>query len=220
MPELKHPYPSIYSDGTASYGGNQRWSNNASVQSCGCGIVAAVDLLMYLNKYHNKDKSELFGVIEEKEEYSELLNKSSRTYFPVIPPFGMTGITLVSGISILLRKHRIPLKARLAVSDKLLWPRVKEMIENDFPVILAIGQNFPFVWHKNKLNLYSKTEDGLYKKHSMTKAHYVTVTAMDNDWLKVSSWGKMLYINRSEFDSYVKRYSLSAISNIIYIEKR
>ena len=47
-----------------------------------------------------------------------------------------------------------------------------------------------------------------------TKAHFVTITGMDEEWLRISSWGKEYFINRREYDDYVKTHSTWLVSNI------
>jgi len=220
MLELKHPYPSIYDSEIESYGGSQLWSDVSAIRKCGCGVVAALDVLFYLCRYHRSSPLPYFlEGIDERSIYIKTLKSMSRRYFLIVPPFGITGPALASGLMMLIKKANLDFKASIAFSSEKIWARTEEMLSNDIPVILAIGQNFPRIWQQHKLNLYFKTSVGHYRKNSSTKAHYVTVTGMDEKWLQVSSWGKKLYINRFEFERYVREHSISAISNIIYIKK-
>ena len=43
---------------------------------------------------------------------------------------------------------------------------------------------------------------------------------MDDEWLRISSWGRLYYLKRSEFEEYVHKYSLGFTSNILLVEKR
>ena len=87
------------------------------------------------------------------------------------------------------------------------------------PVILAVGPNFSLFRKKHKLNFYVKNGEE-YTFACQTAAHYVTVTAMEEQYLKISSWGKEYFINVQEYADYVKRYSSYFVSNVFYIRKR
>ena len=52
MLSLQHPYISVSFDGHGSYGGGQQFSHDRMMKRCGCGVVAATDLLLYLDRYH------------------------------------------------------------------------------------------------------------------------------------------------------------------------
>lgn len=47
---LKGAYISVLRSGVLSYGGSQRWSDSAALRQCGCGVIAALDLLLYLRQ--------------------------------------------------------------------------------------------------------------------------------------------------------------------------
>ena len=94
------------------------------------------------------------------------------------------------------------------------------MLTEDIPVIMAVGPNFPFFWQNNRTVLYTKDRDGNYHPSSSTKAHYVIVTGLDEGWAQISSWGKLLYINRAEFDEYTKKHSAGFLCSILYIKHK
>ena len=50
-----------------------------------------------------------------------------------------------------------------------------------------------------------------------TRAHYVIVTGIAGEWLRISSWGRMYYIRIAEYEDYVRRYSCPLFSNICFI---
>ena len=87
-------------------------------------------------------------------------------------------------------------------------------------MILSVGPNFPAVWEKHKLKFYRKITDGNYRPAAATKAHYVTATALDAEWLRISSWGKEYYINREEYEAFVKAHSSYLFSNLVYLSKK
>ena len=94
------------------------------------------------------------------------------------------------------------------------------MLERDLPVVISVGPNLPLIWQRHKLRFYIKTPSGSYLPGPQTLAHYVTVTGMDEEWLRVSSWGRMYYINRREYLLYVKEHSAKLVSNILVIRKK
>lgn len=153
------------------------------------------------------------------EEYNHELEATSRRYFPLVKPFGINGIFLAAGMNRLLRRYHLPYRAFWAVSGRKFWPRVEELLSQDLPVIFSVGPNFPAVWKKNRLTFYRKTPDGVYVPSSSAKSHYITATGIDEQWLRISSWGTEYYINRREYDEYIRRYSTSIVSNILMLRK-
>lgn len=151
------------------------------------------------------------------EEYNNCVDALRRKYLPVIPYFGMNGFMLALGLNRYFRKYHMNLKAVWCISSKKLWQRMKKMLQVDVPVIFAIGPDFPLIWRKHKLTLYKKRADGRFVSVCQTNAHFVTVTAMDKEWLRISSWGKEYYINRKEYDAYVRNYSSFLVSNMVFI---
>ena len=69
-----------------------------------------------------------------------------------------------------------------------------------------------------KLNLYIRRSDGTYVAASRVKAHYMTVTAMDDTWLTVSSWGRPYYIHRGEYEDYGKKHSIALVNNLVWLK--
>ena len=58
---LKGVYISVLRNGVLSYGGSQRWSDSATLRQCGCGVIAALDLLLYLRQ----QRTDCRGLLEE-----------------------------------------------------------------------------------------------------------------------------------------------------------
>ena len=218
MITLNHPYPQVRLDTACSYGGNQMLARGATMKECGCGVVAALDLLLYL-KSHNSDSHSLPSPLS-LQEYNEALEKLSRRYFPLIPHFGINGLFLAAGINRLMRAEGLPYRAKWMASGSKIWARVENMLLRDLPVILSVGPNFPAVWQKNSLNFYRKLPNGSYCRATAAQAHYVTATGLDAGWLRISSWGKEYYINRSEYDQYVRRHSNYLFSNLVYLTNK
>ena len=90
------------------------------------------------------------------------------------------------------------------------------MLRQDIPVIMSVGPNFPKLWGKRRVRFYVRIEGRGYIPAAAAKQHYFTVTGMDEDWLQISSWGRLYYLNRREFEEYTRRYSLDFVSNILF----
>ena len=117
------------------------------------------------------------------------------------------------------RRRGLPYRASWAFSGSKLWERVREMLDRDVPVILSIGPNFPLIWRKERLPFYSRRADGSFVRTSSAKSHYVTVTGMDDSWVQISSWGREFFINRQEYDAFVKQHSTPLFSNVMYVKR-
>ncbi len=237
---LSHPFPGVRRMERTSYGGDQGQLPAKRLQKYGCGVISATDLLYYLHLYRQDCGSFLFGgertrrqdagntqarpanrpVSAEPEAYNSWAGYLAARYFPVLPFLGLNGFMLVFGLNRYFRKNRIPLWAGWGVPSKKLWKRIEQMLSGDLPVILAIGPNFPFLWGRRKLALYTKDSGGACQKALETKAHYVTVTGAEDLWLEVSSWGKRYYINKEEYLEYVRRHSCFLTSNLVWLREK
>ena len=213
MLTLRRPYPQVQAGARIGYGGNQMWAENENIRQCGCGPVAALDLLHYLSPDDSRSPLPLYA-------YNAELQMICRRYLPLIPRSGINGLMLAVGVNRLFHHRGLPYYAVWACSGGRLWERVREMLEQDIPVILAVGPNFPLVWQKNRLRFYIKTADGAFCPASAAKSHYVTVTGMDDDWLRIASWGREYYISKREYEAYIRRHSSYLFSNILYIRRK
>lgn len=190
--ELRRPYPRIRAGETLSCGGSQTWFADGNFRDCGCGVVACADALLYLTGWDGLTR----------EEYMDYVN-SLRKYFPLIPRRGIDGVRLAIGMNACLRRAGLPLRARWSVSGKRFWTRLSAQLSQDIPAIVAIGPNFPKVWGAQRLALY-RAEDGGYIESERTKGHFLTVTGLDGEWMRVSSWGRELYIARRDYERYMR----------------
>ena len=211
MLTLKKTYLQVENGGHLSYGGCQMRSDQAAIRKCGCGPVAALDLLHYLTD------AEGCAPLPSAQ-YNEELRFLCRRYFPLIPNSGINGLMLCIGVNRLFRDRGLPYRTVWAASGEKLWERIREMLEHDLPVILSVGPNFPAVWEKEKLRFYIRHPNGCFRPAVSTRSHYISVTGMDDDWLRISSWGREYYISRREYEEYVRRHSAYLFSNILYIQ--
>lgn len=133
-------------------------------------------------------------------------------------------------------------KLKLTYYD--MYDMMADMLEHDIPVILSIGPNTPNLWGKKGVPFYEKkeieylehTEDTKapqkdYKPyyynvvHKEVNGHYVTVTAIIKDdvagriMLRISSWGKLFYINYEEYREYIENSGGTFTSSIVKVKK-
>jgi len=225
MLRLKNPYVSVeYSNG-GSFGGNQRLSDNNTVRQVGCGVIASADLLIYISRYHAGARFEFFPELNKKnplspDTYYNFVEKLRRFYFPLIPFHGMNGLGLMAGMQLFFKRHALPYSCHWCIKDKGIWEKVSEMLASDIPVIMSVGPNFPFIWKNGRATLYKKNENGELVPASLVKAHFITITGIDENWLEISSWGQCFYLNRRMYEEYVSKYSAPLVSNILYIRRK
>ena len=225
MLSLQHPYISIALPHGKSYGGGQQLSRDAMLRRCGCGVVAAADLLLYLTRWHSHGAVDYFAGLLTDEPvplpvYDALLRDLSRREFPMIPYAGINGVMLMAGMQLFFRRHGMPYTARWCIAPGRLWERIEEMLGADIPVIMSVGPNFPLIWGDKRVRFYAQTPTGGYVPASRAKAHYFTVTGLDCEWLRISSWGRCYYLRRREFEDYVKHASTTIASNVLLVTRK
>lgn len=220
---LSSPFLCVTNKGTLSYGGNQAASGNKNIARCGCGIVSACDLFLYMHRYVSFCSCPWFIGLEKDEPipietYNELLEKL-KVFFPIIPPFGINGPLLVLGINLFFKRFSYPYKAIWGIKGNEIRRRTEEMLSNNIPVIISVGPNLPLIWQKYKTSMYVKNRDDTYRKATSVSAHYMTVTSIDDEWICVSSWGRKYYIKIDEYREYVSKHSSSLVSNVVIIKE-
>ena len=210
MRTLKKNFHQVAAKDHISYGGNQAWFPYGFLRKTGCGVISATDVLLHLQG--REDLSE--------EAYMTFAKDLWMRYLPVIPGFGMNGLTLMIGLNRYFSKHRMPYFAYWKISLGKIITKIDEMIASDIPVILAVGPNFPKFWGKEKVTFYARNDKDQFVPATKINAHFVTVTGRDGAYLKISSWGKEYYISIREYRAYIRRFSSPLVSNIICIGKR
>lgn len=208
MPELKRPYPCIRSGEAGSCGGNQGWFADENFRRCGCGVIACADTLLYL-----RGQTAL-----PREEYIDYVN-SLRKYFPLIPRRGIDGVRLAMGMNAAMARAALPLRAGWSASGPRFWGRLAAMLADDLPAILSVGPNFPRVWGAEGLALYGRTEDGRYVGAGRIRAHFLTATGLDDERIRVSSWGQELYIERAAYERYMRESSTALLTNLLQLRR-
>lgn len=208
MPELKRPYPRIQSGEAGSCGGNQGWFADENFRRCGCGVIACADTLLYLRGQTSLPREEYIN-------YVNLLRK----YFPLVPRRGIDGVRLAMGMNMCLRRAALPLRAGWSASGRRFWDRLAAMLADDLPAILSVGPNFPRVWGAEELGLCRRTEDGRYIGAGGVRAHFLTATGLDGEWMRVSSWGQELYIRRTAYGRYMREDSTALLTNLLQLRR-
>ena len=209
------------------YGGAQEWCEQKYMKQYGCGVIGCANVLLHIYQ-HMSDTVQADSAGRkhlqwknsfciDKDSYMEFVERLRKYYLLVFPVIGMNGIVMMLGMNRYFHKHQLPYRARWGSFPWNIWKRAEQMLEQQIPVVLAIGPNFPILWGNHRLTLYEK--DGmLYHPKATTKAHYVTITEMDGEWLTVSSWGKKYYIKKAEYEMYVRKHSNYLFSNILVIQ--
>lgn len=209
MKTLKSPFHQVETLRGMSYGGNQAWFSRKFLKNAGCGVISSTDVLLHLIGRNQITRLE----------YMDLAKDLWKKYLPVIPGFGMNGITLMLGLNRYFWEHQMPYCACWMISGKKLYSRIEKMLHADIPIILSVGPNFPLIWRKEKLNFYTRNSKGDFVVAARAKAHFVTVTGIDETMIQISSWGKEYYIFIQEYEKYVRENSSFLVSNIIYVKK-
>ena len=208
----------------ASYGGSQTWFSSPSIRGYGCGLIAAHDLLWYLERKESltaqtdrhRSGEQLVSDSRSWEDYERSVKRLHRL-FPILPRLGINGLMLSAGLNLAFLLRRLPYRACWHIGYRNTGKEISRLLDQDIPVILSIGGNFPLIWKKDRLPLYKKTGDGVYLKSSSTRAHYVTVTGIEHGWLRISSWGQEWYINWREYRNFARTKSCPLFSNICFM---
>ena len=219
---LSNRYPGIRCPGGSSLGGNQRRLKSPVLQRCGCGVVAALDLVRYLHLWREGFRTDFFVGVENTSAlplpvYDLCIQRMRKSYVPVVYPVGTTGFALAAGLNRYFRRYHLPLRARWGVPQSALWSRIEAQLASDLPVILSIGNRFPAFWVKEGAVLCRKDREDTLHEEVRTKAHFVTVLGIDEEWLRITSWGREYYLSRAEFRRYCDQISLPILCNIVWL---
>ena len=201
---LKREYLKIPTEDGYFYGGNQRTFRDARIRTDGCGLIAAADVLWYL-------RGEKAPASEA--EYQAYVARL-RPLFHFFPNHGMPGWALCLGMNRALRQFSLPYRIRWGAFPVTRYDDIFEMLQNDIPVITAIGPNFPNRSGKKPVVFYEKKDDGSFEAAAETRGHYVVITGACKGWLRISSWGKEYYIRWSEFEHYARKHSFFLFTNV------
>jgi len=216
--------PSVRTEHGKTYGGSQMLSDKKLVSGSGCGLVCAVDTVLYISSAGTGETDVVPDGIccldeIDRSAYNGFADRMMR-FLPLIPHFGINAMFLTLGLNLFFVRSRAMLRARWNVRLKTVFSIIEHSMAQNLPVILAIGPQFPAFWGKSRLALYTKMDSCKYEKKTFTSGHYVTVTGIDDVWIRVSSWGREYYICRAEYRSYSKRVSCPLFSNVMYLKRK
>ena len=221
---LNHPLPEVLAGDRRCFGGTQMLLPKQSIRETGCGLISSANLMAYLTRFHGL-RDGLFDRFSGLDaiplaDFNRACMNICRGLLRPWPHLGMTGTAVAAGLNREFRRRGIPYRARWCFRSGPLWERMAAMLEKDLPVILAIGPNLPRFWRRKKLVLYRQDANGNHIPAARTSGHFVTATAMDGDWITVSSWGRRYCISRAEYEDYSKRYSGSWFCNMILLKEK
>ena len=102
----------------ASYGGSQTWFSSPSIRGYGCGLIAAHDLLWYLERKESltaqtdrhRSGEQLVSDSRSWEDYERSVKRLHRL-FPILPRLGINGLMLSAGLNLAFLLRRLPYRA-------------------------------------------------------------------------------------------------------------
>lgn len=142
----------------ASYGGSQSWFSSPSIRGYGCGLIAAHDLLWYLERKESLTEQSNHPRSEKRftsdscswEDYERSVKKLHRL-FPILPRLGINGLMLSTGLNLAFFLRRLPYRACWHIGYRNTGKEISHLLRQNIPVILSIGGNFPLIWKKDRL---------------------------------------------------------------------
>ncbi len=217
MPSLSHP---LYAPPGAC-GLSQNWSASPRYRGFGCGPVAALMVLCHLSLYHPDGQSaplSALSPVPTKEQCTQLLDTVGQRYFPVIPRYGMNGLSLALCMNRYFRRYRMDYRATWYARRMGLLEKTAEMLEADIPVVFSVGPDFPLIWQKHPVPLYGNRGDSM--PQCSVRAHYMVATGLDDQWLTLSSWGRKYALSVPDWLHHHRYHSGGLVDGILYIRKR
>lgn len=246
-----------------SYGGRQQWFSKEIKElknlkayfthMNGCGVIALSDLFLYLAMTLPQGREtqasqflDTHGNIT-KEQYMAFVELVRDKYARIYASCGTFAWQLSRGMNTYFRDHNLPLKAHfeIGLSKLNLLSQMQQMLNNNYPILLMIGQSSPVVLSKlreigipffkkskrNKKKLMHGEE--AYNDYEIVErnvyGHFVMVTGIIIDekanWasqrimLRIASWGEEYYISYEHYCYYMKQISKPWLCGIISIGK-
>jgi len=227
-----------------------KFSQDYILHNYGCGTIATADILLYLAMQNEAMQTAITSPVlqggktvmyENYDPYVRLINKKYTHTRRII---AVLGPKVASAINSYCADFGLGLKAswrwKLTYYDML--EIMEEMLGMDIPVIISIGPNWPNLWGKKGIAFYERREinyrDAEGEQSAQSKpyyyhpvkqginSHYVVATAIIKDditnriMLRISSWGKMYYINYEEYRDYIDTTSNAWTSSLVQIKKK
>ncbi|MBP3487772.1 MAG: hypothetical protein J6K53_05190 [Roseburia sp.] len=221
----------VGADGTVYYGGDQGWfaSEDILLKNYGCGIIATVNLMLYMSGRTNLTQEEYMQEVREflEDDWSarkELDNEE-----------GYYSISMMLYTNQYFDSHEMGYTTMWKLTQDDMLDKMQEMLSNNLPVILDIGDGEQFggeienriekgkakkeddeeeneVVIKRGIPFY-KYQNGQYVFVQNCQEHYVTVTGIreydgtDGEhqiMLEISTWGKKYYMDYDEYKAFIE----------------
>ena len=162
----------ITESGGVMRGGNQsRFGKN--IKRSGCGMIAACDMLLYLN-----DKRSL-----SESEYKQFIAENSSNFFYRLH-FNIIGVAAFRIVKFLRRQgYSFRFVPRRRLKGASFEQHIAEVLNEGTPVIVRIGLNGKKLSYKVTYTVNGRVSQGT------VSWHYITVTGMENGVLTYSKWG-------------------------------
>lgn len=216
-----------------SFGGNQGWfveKSFGNMASQGCGVISAVDTLLYINGINNptleKYSNEVERFCRERKFAKLFMNEIKiRKYDNRVISLGIIPIQMSGFLNHMMKAIGKPFRFRWngKHGHKDMYQKMKYMLSNDIPVTWSL---YAFGRQIRMYHMSMDCQDFVYADISVN-SHYVTVTGIIEGFstahprmIEVSSWGKRYYIDYDEYLEYVGKSLINAYcSNIMFIKK-
>jgi hypothetical protein len=225
------------------------YSKDYVLHNYGCGTIATADMFLYLSLQNAAPRSKeteiaLKGSNEIKfSNYDPYVRGINDKYTKTHRIIAVLGPTIASSINSYSKSYGLGYQAswKMKLSYYDMLEMIEEMLQQDIPVILSIGPNTPKIWGKKGIIFYDRCEIDYVEKSDQKRevqkpyyykavkqdinGHYVTVTGLIKDditgriMLRISSWGKLYYINYEEYRDYIDSESNTITSSIIYVKR-
>ena len=191
--------------GLESFGGSQMWLPDKVLLNSGCGVIAGLDAVMRLKGEESLAKDDYISRFFDAKDYIRPIivgrNRESRQLFghEFLGSFGVSAARFRKGIKKLAAKEG--LKIRLKPFRFKWWEKIPKYLESGDPLVMLITAPF------NNVAVVSPSG---YR--NMCGFHWVTVTGIEGDTLRVSSWGWECTISVKElrkFNVILHFYSVS-----------
>ncbi|MDA3846083.1 MAG: hypothetical protein PF505_05975 [Vallitaleaceae bacterium] len=210
------------------------------IKKYGCGLISATDVLLYINQNNAEwGETTLKQNQVDMSEYKTLVAEFDRHYFRARRNLGVLGPFLSLGFKKYIRNHKLRLKIKWGTfySSTTIYKKIVLMLKKDVPVIISIGpsrfgdKSRGIALYVLKPNSESMTSNEgnqdkvIYEAYKTIKGHYVVVTGIflnehnKHMMLRISSWGKLYYMDWEEYRNYHLHHSMPFTSSILTVEK-
>lgn len=202
---MSRPPKIIDKNGSASYGGSQMWLPDKVLLNSGCGVIAGLDAVMRLKGEESLPKDDYINRFFDAKDYIRPIiigrNREARQLFghEFRGSFGVSAARFKKGIKKLAVKEGLKIKIR--PFRFRWWEKIPKYLESGDPLVMLITAPFN--------NVAVVSPNGF---RNMCGFHWVTVTGIEGDTLKVSSWGWECTISIKElrkFNVILHFYSVS-----------